>query len=353
MAATYDFAVGSATTSADNLCRWDGSSAGHYEVWFLALNERASQCGFRFRYAISAPQDESQGAARRGEMWATFFDRLIPQRNFGLVQACAFDDLMIDRQQFDVRVGASHLAASALAGQATGKVESGGRQIFWDLRFTPNASTYHHLSPRLYALARPSSYVCAPNLDTRFSGVVVVDGREFALSGEPGCQAHLWGSKQVDEWLWVHANAFERHEETVFDGLAARPRRSGKLVPPLQTLLLRHRGEEHRFVRLRFAEQWHESLGTGYWSFSARNTHLYLEGTAQCRLKDMLQARYVDPDGEPLFCLNTEVANLKLRIFKRVRGIHWRHCETLHAHGAAHLEHASREPQNGIPLVGL
>jgi hypothetical protein len=105
---------------------------------------------------------------------------------------------------------------------------------------------------------------------------------------------------------------------------------------------LRHRGEDHRFTRLRFSEQWNRNLGIGYWSFSAMNTRLYIEGVAQCRLRDMLQARYEDPDGEPLYCINSEVANLKIRLFRRSHGIHYQHLETIKARSTAHLEHAAR-----------
>jgi len=72
------------------------------------------------------------------------------------------------------------------------------------------------------------------------------------------------------------------------------------------------------------------------------NSRVYIEGAAQCRLRDMLQAEYVDPDGERLFCINSEVANLKIRLFRRTHGIRWRHLETIKAYATAHVEHASR-----------
>jgi len=237
-----------------------------------------------------------------------------------------------------ISIGDAYLSDS----QAQGSVDDGRNRIDWNLRFEPCLTTYHHVSQTLIKLARPSSFVCSPNLDTRFSGTINVNGESTALDGEPGCQSHLWGRKHVDDWVWVHSNAFEGHPGTVFEGLAARPRRAGRPMPPIQSLYLRHRGDEHRLLRLRLAEQWQWRLGMGYWAFSAMNTGFYLEGTAQCRLRDMLQAKYVDPDGEPLFCANSEVANLKIRLFKRVHGIRWRHIDTIKAYGTAHLEHASR-----------
>jgi Tocopherol cyclase len=320
---------------ADNLCRWDQRSAGHYEVWFLTLNQRDARRGFWFRYCIDAPA----AGPPRAALWAAAFDRADAAANLGLKRECAIDQLAIEgHKAFHIRIGDGQFTGS----RAAGRVEQGGRSIEWDLRFQPNEQTYHHVTPMLINFMRPTSFVCSPNLDTRFTGAIRLDGRELRLEDEPGCQSHLWGRKHVDEWVWVHANAFEGHDGTVFEGLAARPRRIGRTLPPVQSLYLRHRGQEHRFTRLRLSEQWKRNLGMGYWSFTASNTRLHIEGVAQCRLRDMIQAEYRDPDGEALYCINSEVANLKIRLFQRVRGIRYRHVETINARATAHLEHAAR-----------
>jgi len=326
-----------ATNFLDNLCRWDGRSAPHYEVWFLTLNHRASQRGFWFRYTIESPTGSGHGS--KAAVWAAAFARSKTAGSLGIKQEFPADQFSFDgREQFCLRVADCEFNPS----RAAGRVMAGGRTMEWDLCFKPGEKTYYHVTPAIARVIRPSSFVCSPNLDVRFTGTVSVDGEEVLISDEPGCQSHLWGRKHVDEWVWVHSNAFESHAGTVFEGIAARPRRAGRVLPPIYSLLLRHRGEEHRFIRLRLAAQWKRNLGMGYWSFSAMNTRLYVEGVAQCRLRDMLQARYLDPDGEPLYCINSEVANLKIRLFRRSRGLHWRHVETIQSRAAAHLEHAAR-----------
>jgi Tocopherol cyclase len=333
-----------AANDADNLCRWNRRAAHHYEVWFLTLNQRATRRGFWFRYCIDAPLDGKPRAA----LWAAAFDRVNASANLGLKQEYAIEQLAIEgHDAFRLRLGDGVFTCS----QASGWVKQAGRTLAWDLRFQPNPRTYHHITPMLVNMMRPSSFVCSPNLDTRFTGTITVDGRELVIEDEPGCQSHLWGRKHVDEWVWVHANAFEGHDGTVFEGLAARPRRAGRTLPPIQSLYLRHRGQEHRFTRLRLSEQWKRSLGMGYWSFAASNTRLHIEGVAQCRLRDMIQAEYRDPDGEPLYCINSEVANLKIRLYQRVRGIRYRHVETINARATAHLEHAARQLDAGVRLA--
>lgn len=337
MAVSYRPITGRAVNLSNNLCRWDGKSAGHFEVWFLTLNRRVDRRGFWLRYTIESPRDASRQA--RAALWAAVFDPSSPERSFGLKREYGADDFEITGDEgCIIRIGEGRLTSN----RSTGAVENDDHSIGWDLGFSPNDKTYHHIPAGLRLLARPSSFVCSPNLDTRFSGSIFVDGREFILEDEPGCQSHLWGSKHVAEWVWAHSNAFENHPGTVFEGIAARQRRLGRLLPPVQSLFLRHRSEEHHFTRLRFAEQWRRNLGIGLWAFSAMNARLYIEGTAQCRLRDMLQAEYRDPDGEPLYCVNSEVASLKIRIFRRVHTLRWRHVETIKSRSTAHLEHASR-----------
>lgn len=338
---------GLAANFLDNLCRWDGHSAPHYEVWFLTLNHRDSQRGFWFRYAIEAPASP-ENSRPFAALWAAVFNRRAPESNFGLRREYGIDQLSLGgREDFGLRIGDGCFALSL----ASGRVTNGDHTVEWDLNYIPCDTTYHHVSRALNHLARPSSFVCSPNVDTRFTGRISFDGEDVILKDEPGCQSHLWGRKHVDDWVWVHSNAFENHPGTVFEGLAARPRRASLKLPRVQSLFLRHRGQEHRFTRVRLAEQWHRKLGMGYWSFSAMNPRYYIEGAAQCRLRDMLQAEYVDPDGESLFCINSEVANLKIRLFRRVHGLRWRHLETIKAFATAHVEHASRMRDEGVAFA--
>lgn len=348
MVVSYKPTSAIAANFSDNKCRWDGASAPHYEVWFLTLNHRASQRGFWFRYVVESPIGADNDSRPHAALWAAAFNRRLPAQNLGLKREYSIDQIAFDEaENSNLRIGEGLFSTCS----AAGRVDSGGHNIEWDLSYVPCETTYHHVSRAVVQLARPSSFVCSPNLDTRFSGRIVVDGEDVVLDEEPGCQSHLWGRKHVDDWVWVHSNAFEKHPGTVFEGLAARPRRAGHMLPPVQSLLLRHRGEEHRFVRLRLAEQWQRKMGMGYWSFSAMNTRFYVEGAAQCRLRDMLQAEYSDPDGERLYCINSEVANLKIRLFRRIHGVRWRHVETIKSYACAHLEHASRVSDPGVRMA--
>jgi hypothetical protein len=348
MAVGFRPTLEAAANFSDNLCRWASQSAGHREAWLLALGQRASQRGFCFRYGLRCPSGAAVEGGPRAAVWAAVFDRSRPAENFSLRREYPIEEFAFDGgERFCLKVGEALFGSSHAAGSLSG----GGRSLDWSLSFTPNQKTYQHFARSIGRLALPSTTICAPNPDTKFSGTVTVDGHEIALEGEPGFQSHLWGRKQIDDWVWVHANDFDNHPMTVFEGMNACLRRAGRRMPPLQSLLLKHRGEEHHFVRLRMAEQWQRNLGIGYWAFSAMNRHVYIEGSAQCRLRDMLQVEERDPDGEKFYSITSKIANLKIRLFRRVHGVRWRHVETITARATAHLEHASRAAEPGVRMA--
>lgn len=338
MAATATSITGPAVNYRDNLCRWDGRKACHFEVWYLTLNHRATRHGFWFRYTLLVPAAQG-GLEPRAEVWAAAMGGRRAERKLVLIERSSIDAFDPGtRDRFALKIGDSALGDSS----ATGKVVDACHSIEWDLRFAPRDKTHHYVPGWLGKLVRPSSRICSPNLDVGFAGSVTVDGERITINDEPGCQSHLWGRKHVDEWVWTHCNAFETHPGTVFEGLAARPRKAGITLPPVMSLYLNHRGEELRFFRVRIKRQWRRKLGIGLWYFSAMDNEVCVEGAAQCRIRDAVEVEYVDPDGEPLYCLNSELGNLKVRFFRRVQGLSWRHVETISAHGTAHVEHASR-----------
>jgi hypothetical protein len=63
----------------------------------------------------------------------------------------------------------------------------------------------------------------------------------------------------------------------------------------------------------------------------------------------MVQAEYRDPDGAALHCCNTEIADLRLTLFRRATPLgRWREAARLHAPRGGHFEVAGRERDPAI-----
>ncbi|HSE96935.1 MAG TPA: hypothetical protein VLD57_01610, partial [Blastocatellia bacterium] len=87
MAVSYQPVAASASNLSDNLCRWDGRSSGHFEVWFLTLNHRAERKGFWLRYTLESPRATGRLLRQSGSLlqssaglWAAVFDASSPHQ---------------------------------------------------------------------------------------------------------------------------------------------------------------------------------------------------------------------------------------------------------------------------------
>lgn len=336
----------SSPSEPDNVRRWDGRTPGHYEVWYLTLNHRASGTGIWIRYALEAPLQ----AEARAEIWFAHFDGRRPDHTFGIHRAFPIADMVAEADPFAVSIGAALLRHD----RARGELRGAGHRAAWDLSWTPAPRTHHHMPPLLYrSLGRRGSItdssVLSPNLDVAMQGWIEVDGRRLELDGEPGGQTHLWGRKHVHGWAWGRATAFEGHPGAAIETLTARVKRGGRVAPPLTVLALYLDGEELRFNRMRNIPFNRGSSGTGFYRFSAATATARVEGEFSCRPEDMVMAEYEDPDGEPIFCANTEIADLRVTVFRRSGPLgRWRESTVLVAPRTAHFEVASRRRDPAI-----
>jgi hypothetical protein len=63
----------------------------------------------------------------------------------------------------------------------------------------------------------------------------------------------------------------------------------------------------------------------------------------------MVLTEYADPDGEPSFCHNTEVADLRVTVWRRSRlWKRWQEQARLNADKSGHFEVGSRTPDPAI-----
>lgn len=332
------------STEADNHRRWDGQSRGHYEVWYLTLNDPGSRDGYWIRYTLESP------LAGHGEpyaqIWFARFSASDPARTFGLNRKLPIAAMTATTAPFGVTLGGSRLGHD----HARGAVSGDGHAAEWDLRWTPAARTLRQLPKVMYRRGGlGETTVLSPNVDVAIAGTITVDGQRFDLTAAPGGQTHLWGKKHAHAWGWGHCNAFDESPGTTLEVLAPRLVRRGVKLPPLTVATLWLDGQElvfNRFDQALLAPT--AELGTGRFRFAAGGLTARIEGEFSCRPEDMVRAHYHDPDGEPSYCHNTCVGDLRLTVFRRVRG-RWREQVRLLAPRRGHFEIAGRAPDPAVP----
>lgn len=336
----------SSPSEPDNVRRWDGHSPGHHEVWYLTLNHRASQTGTWIRYTLEAPL----AGDARAELWFAQFDARRPEKTFGIHRAFPISEMVAETDPFALSIAGALLRHD----RARGELAGGGHRAAWDLSWTPAPRTHRQLPALFYRTfgkrgSLGDSTVLSPNLDVSMQGWIEVDGRRLDLDGEPGGQTHLWGRKRAHAWAWGRATAFEARPGAAIETLTARLRKRGRVSPPLTVLSLVLDGEELRFNRLRDLPWSRGRFGTGFYRFAAAGPLARVEGEFSSRPEDMLMAEYQDPDGEPTFCANTEIGDLRVSLFRRSRPFgRWREAAILSAPRTAHFEVASRRRDPAI-----
>lgn len=329
-------------TGGDNVRVWQGQP-GHYEVWYTTLNHRPSRTGFWIRYTMEAP------IAGHGDpyaqLWFAAFDAADPSRGFALNRKLPIAEMRASASPFEVRIGDSLIAD----GVARGSLAGAGHQARWDLTWKPAATTHRHLPGLIYRTKLGDTKVLSPSLDAPFSGTIEIDGRTLTLDGEPGGQTHLWGRKHAHAWAWGHCNAFEDRPGAAFETLTVQLARRGIVLPPLTLLTLYLDGETLRFTDFADTLFTRGRWGTARYDFRAIGPEVRIEGGYSCRPEDMTVAEYSDPDGDPSYCANTEVADLRITVYRRSGWLgRWVEQARLRAPETGHFEVAGRCPDPAI-----
>jgi hypothetical protein len=322
-----------------NAVRWAGKrQRGFYEVWYMTLVDPATQDAYWFRYTVDAP---TVGETEVG-MWAFVSPAKTPRTGLTLHDRwplTKLTDKSTEEKGFKIELGKLFLERN----RATGKVGTGERSVEWDLKWEPNGTGFEHVSPALQAVGFAKSSVNSAHLAVEMEGTIKIGGKPVKVSKWPGHQSHTWGSKHADEWAWAHCNAFAEDKTAVFEGVSARVRKLGVLLPAATPLYLRVGGVEHTFSGV--VGMWgnKSTKGRSRWEFEAENQEVLVKGVATAAAERMIGVEYADPvDGARLFCDHATAGDLSLEVWNRV-GMRWELAQKLTSTGTTAFELCGRE----------
>lgn len=321
----------------DNILKWRGQR-GFYEVYYIKFNHLSTRTAFWIRYTLLSPVVGDPVA----ELWAIFFDAENPTGNLAFKRTYPISGSEYSKEHFYFRIQNAELLHNSLRG----KIEKESNFIQWDLNFIPNAKTFYHFPYSfMYKFKIPKTKVLSPNFNIKLNGRIVVNRREFICNGEPGHETHIWGTKHAERWVWANCNAFS-NGEGIFEGLSAQIRAGKILTPPLTPLYVMFSGKEYYMNGLWQSYKNFSLNSIPEWKFSGDSGGFRFEGTAWSDVKNFVGVEYTDPDGEKLWCYNTKVANMVLKVFKGDRKI-----GELTSENTTALEFVSRMKDERIPVL--
>ncbi len=336
--------MSSAEKDRANWLRWDGKQRGWYEVYFLKFNDLQSQSAGWIRYTMTSPRP-GEGEPRC-ELWGMFYDAQDPGRNLAVKQTFPIDRLSEKKNDFELIIADARLSGRA----CSGKIESAesGHSLEWDLQFKSSGDVlYHFPYQRMYSLPLPKTKLLCPHFNARFTGELIVDGRRIDLVDAPGQQEHMWGSQHGLRWAWGHCNSFAEDPEAVWEGLDAQVKIGPITSPHLKLFFLNAFGQSYRMNSLAGMLKNKSSWRLDGWNFEASAPGVRLLGELSLRPDDLIGVGYLDPGGEKLWCSNTKVASMKLRLFDSVG----KPLGELTSSQAAAYEFVERRPHPRVPVL--
>ena len=296
-------------TKALNDPRW-GGGPGFYEVWYLTLTDRGSGVGAWIRYTLLAPAD---GSAPTGALWFLVMDPA--GAPFARKLTAPAPDLAA--APFRVKIADASLDEGGMRGAF--------EDVAWDLRWDGPGGGYRHVTPGLERLGAAQTVLVLPHADLAIAGTLRWGDRELVLDGARGGQAHLWGTRHAERWVWLHASDLEDEAGTrvpgaFLDAVSVVTSRGGRELGPSTVGVARLDDRDapstapHRALlnRSRFTL-------TG-WSFElGAPGSRRIVGEASAPREHLAGVTYADPDGREAYCYNTEIASLRLQLHQRGR----------------------------------
>ncbi|MBI5366524.1 MAG: hypothetical protein HZA54_05775 [Planctomycetes bacterium] len=390
----------------DNALRWDRTDRAHYEAWYLTLYDPKGERAFWLRYTILMPGGDAAHA--EAGVWFFAFAPESGARPIARKRIRPLAELAAQTDPLAYKLPEGALEPGRTTGTLDGADGADRRRISWDLRFDECPTTYQHLHGTLRALKVSKATVCAPNLDTRFTGEVRIGDEVVKVEGWPGEQSHVWGKRYAPGWIWAHANAFPGPDRVLFEGISSRIPLGSRLSPPLTSLFFSKNGAETAFRGPRHllgsrSALWlpkfggfegvpagPEGLGAGptnpadpeaaaqagradqravaalfppgfaaipeiekmvVWFARATGLTRMLTAMIVARPSDMVAVEHLGPTGEQRFCYNTETASAILRLEGRLfPGVPWSCLGLWSGRHAASLELVLPRPIPDVPI---
>lgn len=322
-----------------NFARYHGQSEGHYESYFQRANHPTRPLAFWIRYTLHSPKAHPEVAL--GALWAVFFNGET-HHHLALKQESPMSQCVFSPSDFRVEIENARLDAHKLHGA----IQSEGGSLAWDLAFSGHSEPLLLLPYEWYGREFPSTKLLVGVPFASYRGRLSIDGETLPVADWVGSQNHNWGPRLTDRYAWGQVAGFDTHPDSFLEVATARTNVEALATSYLTLLVLRHRGEEHRFNGLTPFSKASGLFDYSAWQFQAESLDVELEGTISAPREAFVGFNYRNPPGGIKHCLNSMIAACTVRLKNRASGT----TETLETRNRACFEILTDDEDHGIPI---
>lgn len=309
-----------------------GSSAGHYESFYLKCGDTASRRALWLRYTVH----KRAGEAPVGSLWATLFDEDGPHAakvSPGPEQlGCGGVDW--------VRVGDGRIGPDGCRGTIPGLAS-------WELSFSGDEPPFPYLpSGWMYTAKLPRTKALSLRPAIRVSGSVTVRDRTAQLDGWPGMVGHNWGAEHAERWIWLHGTAFEQAPDAWLDVTIGRIKIGPWTTPWVANGCLSLDGVRHRLGGLGKTRAVQVGEQPERATLTLPGDGIVVRGEVSAPREDVVGWVYSDPEpGSQHHTAHCAIADMTLTVMRPGH-----EPRTLAVRGGATYELGMRERDHGIPI---
>lgn len=320
----------------------------HYEVWYGKVDISPDKALW-FRYTTL------EGVVRQAATWAIVFDGediIGGQDVFGLGEIAPSNCVLYpsghDRSRFEGHPQVFHIGDRVHLDEANALGRAG--EISWDLRWEDSGRQFRYIPHVLETLKLAGSTYDDCLLDVRMTGTIRCGDKTYPVEGVPGMVGHIQGKRNIArDWAWSHCNCFDDDADAAFEGLSARAKLGRFSSPPLTGFVVFVDGRKYPFLSATGVLRAQTDYGEHHWRFETEQDGVRLTGQARSPERVAL-VEYTDTDGSNLWCYNSKLSDLEIRIQDARYGMD----RTLKSTGRAAFEHVTRvEPAEEAIIGGI
>ncbi|MEK7434811.1 MAG: hypothetical protein AABZ74_16880, partial [Cyanobacteriota bacterium] len=236
--------------------------------------------------------------------------------------------------------------------RAVGKASDGENSMYWDLRPAENTRDImiRHIPKIFYGEKSiiPVTKFVAPRCWYRMNGEVEVNGRKIQIKNAYAQQAHVFGTKLVNDWIWGSCNSFIEDPDFCFEAVVAHMKMGFLNMPEMLYFFFNYKGKLYEINNALTCGFYNKSKhDLFHWEFESVYGDLKFTGEAHSDPDDMICHIFHQPTEKNLFANTNYNATMKITVSKKEGG-EWKKCDEYNAKKSATFEVCSGEKDSRV-----
>ena len=287
-----------------------------HEIWQLKFNDSTSSHSLWLRFSVLVSKN---GFREIAEVWAILSHRGAQNELKKTALKQSFELNQFRKQEScAIQMGECVLNLTG----STGRIQSKGQSLNWNLSWTPQESLSFQAIPSLLRQSFFSHHSHFTHQeDLSVSGSFTLNDERIELSFAHACLSQISQPSTWSEEAWAHCNEFKTEQgeksDFIFEAYSAQPCLGPIALPPFSSFYLRYEQKVYALNLLRHSVFQKSTYDINGWTFQIDQGDLSFRGQIKAELRDFTGLTYETINGSLLFSSHSNTSNLKVLVYRR------------------------------------